>query len=186
MLYRLLLIPLFALLGACQSTPELDYDTTRDFAGYRTWSWQDPAVRYHPGNSPLQSDLTEQRIRDAVAQQLEQRGLRQASGAAQADLRVQAWFSVERRQDSYTTYYGGMFAGYPGSWWGGPSYAQTQTYDYRVGILQVDLFDGRDGRLVWRASDEQMVPRRQTPGDRATLIRETAARVLSQYPPRAR
>ncbi|HLV16533.1 MAG TPA: DUF4136 domain-containing protein, partial [Pseudomonas sp.] len=130
--YRLLLIPLLAVLAACQSTPELDYDTTRDFAAYRSWSWQEPAVRYHPDNSPLQSDLTEQRIREAVAQQLEQRGLRQAGGA-QADLRVQAWFSVERRQDSYTTYYGGMIMGYPGSWWGGPSYAQTHTYDYRVG-----------------------------------------------------
>lgn len=185
MLYRLLLAPLFVLLAACQSMPELDYDTTRDFAAYRTWSWQEPAVRYHPEQSPLNSDLTEQRIREAVAQQLEQRGLRQASGA-QADLRVQAWFSVERRQDSYTTYYGGMFMGYPGGWWGGPSYAQTNTYDYRVGILQVDLIDGRDGRLVWRASDEQVVPRRQSPGERAELVRETAARVLGQYPPRAR
>lgn len=184
--YRLLLIPLLAVLAACQSTPELDYDTTRDFAAYRSWSWQEPAVRYHPDNSPLQSDLTEQRIREAVAQQLEQRGLRQAGGA-QADLRVQAWFSVERRQDSHTTYYGGMIMGTPGWWgWGGPSYAQTHTYDYRVGILQVDLFDARDGRLIWRASDEQVVPRRQTPAERAELIRKTAARVLDQYPPRGR
>ena len=184
--YRLLLIPLFVVLGACQSTMELDYDPSRDFAAYRSWSWQEPAVRYHPEQSPLKSDLTEQRIREAVGQQLEQRGLRQAA-SGQADLKVQAWFSVERRQDSYTTYYGGMFMGYPGGWWGGPSYAQTNQYEYRVGILQVDLLDGRDGRLVWRGSDEQVLSRRQqSPGERTALIHETAARVLSQYPPRAR
>ena len=186
MLYRLLLIPLFLLLGACQSTMELDYDPNRDFAAYRSWSWQEPPVRYHPEQSPLQSDLTEQRIREAVGQQLEQRGLRQAS-SGQADLNVQVWFSVERRQDSYTTYYGGMFMGYPGGWWGGPSYAQTNQYEYRVGILQVDLLDGHDGRLVWRGSDEQVLRRnQQSPSERAQLIRETAARVLSQYPPHSR
>lgn len=184
--YRLLLIPLLMVLGACQSTMELDYDPTRDFAAYRSWSWQEPAVRYRPDDPVIKSDLTEQRIREAVGQQLEQRGLRQAT-SGQADLKVQAWLSVERRQDSYTTYYGGMFMGYPNGWWGGPSYAQTNTYDYRVGILQVDLLDGRDGRLVWRGSDEQVLSRgQQSPSERATLIRETAARVLSQYPPRAR
>lgn len=40
--YRLLLIPLLMVLGACQSTMELDYDPTRDFAAYRSWSWQEP------------------------------------------------------------------------------------------------------------------------------------------------
>src|SRR5690606_32568601 len=151
----------------------------------RGWCWQEPAVRYHPDTWPVQSGLTQERRRPAEAQQREQRCLRLAGGA-EAELRVQAWVWVERRQDSYTTYDGAMNMGYTGSWWGGPSYAQTHTYDYGVGILQVDLFDARDGRLIWRASDEQVVPRRQTPAERAELIRKTAARVLDQYPPRGR
>ena len=80
---RLLLVSILLLLGACQSPRiERDFDTSRDFAAYRSWSWQEPALQYRPDDPRLRSDLTEQRIRSAIEQQLEQRGLRPAVIAA--------------------------------------------------------------------------------------------------------
>lgn len=185
MLYRLLLIPLFALLAACQSTIQTDYDPSRDFAAYHTWSWEEPAVRYYPDDPAIKSDLTDERVRMAVSQALEQRGLSQVLSGP-SDLKVQVWLRVEVRHDSYTTYTGGMFWGYPG-WWGGPSYAQTYQYDYRVGVLQIDLLDGRDGRLVWRGSEQEVLRSRQeTPAERSQMLRQLATQILSKYPPQGR
>ena len=96
MLARLCLTSLLLLLAACQNTSvNRDYDSSRDFGAYRSWSWQEPALQYRPDDPRLRSDLTEQRVRDALSEQLEQRGLRAAALGAGADLKVQAWLIVD-------------------------------------------------------------------------------------------
>ncbi|MCU1719376.1 DUF4136 domain-containing protein [Pseudomonas sp. 5P_3.1_Bac2] len=179
----LLLLPLLVLLSACQNAQlNRDYDQQRDFGAYRSWSWQSPAVQYSPNDPRLQSDLTEQRIRSAVNEQLEQRGLRQASAGA-GDLRVGVWLIVDNRQEQITSQTGGSW-GYPwGGYWG-PGYIDTRTLDYQVGTLQVDLYDGKDGKLVWRGSREQILRAPEsTPSEREANIRSSVREVLSQYPP---
>jgi len=182
----LLLIPVLLLLGACQSQQiNRDFDASRDFAGYRSWSWQEPAVQYKPDDPRIRSDLTEQRLRSAVADQLDQRGLRPAASGTKGDVKVQVWLVVDDRQQQVSSGFGGGFGGYWGPYWGGPAYNETRTIDYKVATVQVDLFDGKDGKLVWRGSDERIV--RDTagnPAEREAEIRETVGRVLSQYPPR--
>ena len=72
-----------------------------------------------------------------------------------------------------------------GFYWGGPAYTETRTLDYQVGTLQIDLIDGRDGKLVWRGSARQVLRNNApNPAERAAAIRETVAKVLAQYPPR--
>lgn len=186
MLSRLLLVPTLLLLAACQSPQlERDYDASRDFALYRNWSWQEPALQYRPDDPRIKSDLTEQRIRESVSEQLDQRGLRAAPAGTASDLKVQAWLIVDQRQDQVNTSYGGYWGGYWGNgYWGGPAYTETRTVDYKVGTVQIDLFDGKDGKLVWRGSAEQTLRRAQTdPAERDAAIRDTVTRVLSQYPP---
>lgn len=181
----LLLLPLLLLLGACQNTQlQRDFDPARDFAAYRSWSWQEPAVQYKPTDPRLQSDLTEQRIRAAISQQLDQRGLRPAANSA-GDLRVQVWMIVDNRQQQVSTQFGGAWGDpWGGGFWGGPSHVETRTLDYQVATLQIDLLDGKDGKLVWRGSAEQVLRSRQSsPGEREAAIRRTVAEVLSQYPP---
>ena len=143
---RLLLVSILLLLGACQSPRiERDFDTSRDFAAYRSWSWQEPALQYRPDDPRLRSDLTEQRIRSAIEQQLEQRGLRPAQPGNPGDLRVQAWLIVDQRQEQVSSHYGGYWGGYWDGGWGGPAYSETRTVDYQVATVQIDLLDGRDG-----------------------------------------
>lgn len=183
--HPLLLLPLLLLLAACQSIRlERDFDPNRDFGAYRSWSWQEPALQFRPEDPRLDSDLTEQRIRAAVAEQLDQRGLRQAPAGSAGDLKVQVFMIVDRRQSQITSYSGGYWGNPWHAYWGMPAYSETRTLDYQVGTLQIDLFDGRDGKLVWRGSAEKVLREQQaSPAERTADIRETVARVLSQYPP---
>lgn len=184
-MFRLfLLLPMLSVLIACQTSgPRADFDLNRDFGEYQTWAWAEPAVTYAPANDPrLTSDLTTQRIEEAVAAQLDVRGLRPSSGSADADLQVRTSVVVETRRDNVTTHYGGGW-GYWGPGWGGPGYSQTRTVEYPVMTLQIDLMDTRDGRLVWRGSDTEMINERLSPIDRSREMHERVARILTNYPP---
>ncbi|MGN5518374.1 DUF4136 domain-containing protein [Halopseudomonas sp. Lyrl_26] len=184
-MFRLaMLISLVLALGACQvSVPRTDYDLNRDFGQYQTWSWSEPAVTYAPASDPrVASDLTSRRVKEAVSAQLDVRGLRPATEPATADLRVQATLITEIHRDDVTTHYGGYW-GYWGPYWGGPGYSQTRTVEYPVMTLQIDLFDARDGQLVWRGSDSARVNERLSPLERSREMHERAARVLNSYPP---
>lgn len=182
---RLLLLSTLLVLSACQGLAiDRDYDPGRDFAAYRSWSWLEPAVRYRPDDPRLNSDLTGERIRQAVAEQLDQRGLRPAPAGAAPDLRVQVWLIVDQRQQQVTNSYGGGWGPAWNGYWGGPVLTETRSLAYQVSTLQVDLFDGKDGKLVWRGSAEQgLQDQRQAPHERTAAIRATLAKVLSHYPP---
>ncbi|MCW3147074.1 DUF4136 domain-containing protein [Stutzerimonas stutzeri] len=186
-MYRhLLLIPLLVMLAACQTAQlQRDFDPNRDFSVYRNWSWKEPALQYRPDDPRVRSDLTEQRIRTAVSEQLDQRGLRPATTGTPAQVLVQAWLIVEQRTQTYTSLSNGAWGSpWPG-FWGGPMYTDTRTVDYQVGTLQIDFYDAVDGKLVWRGSAEQILPRNAgTPAERTGMLRETVAKVLAQYPPR--
>lgn len=185
MLRRLMIFPLLLALSACQG-PQLqrDYDPQRDYSAYRSWSWKEPAVQYRPDDPRVRSDLTEQRIREAVTEQLDQRGLRPAA-ADTTDLQVQAWFIVDERTQQYSsTTMGGWGSPWHGYYWGGPVYTDTRTLHYQVATLQLDFYDARDGKLVWRGSTERTLRAQGGPAERAGFIREMIAQVLSQYPPR--
>lgn len=176
------------LLTACQAAPiQRDFDTSRDFTQYRNWSWAEDDVSYTPANDPrIQSDLTTQRIRDAVSGQLDVRGLRPAQPGQDADLQVKAYVISEMREDDVTTTFGGSFGthwgGWGGGWGAGPGYAETRSVDYQVFILQIDLLD--DGQLVWRGTDEQQIRNTtMSPAQRSQQIQEMVSKILGGFPP---
>ena len=184
MFRRFILLAMVALLSACAANQvNHDFDASRDFAAYRSWAWKEPAVQYRPDDPRIKSDLTDQRIRQAVADQLDQRGLRPAAAGANGDLNVQTYLIVEERQQQVTTNYGGGW-GYPWyGYYGAPMYNETRNVSYKVATIQIDLLDGKDGKLVWRGSDEQILSRTPNPSDRRDAILETVTRILANYPP---
>lgn len=185
MFRRLALLSLAILLSACETKVNQDYDASRDFAAYRSWTWKEPALQYRPDDPRIKSDLTEQRIRQAVSDQLDQRGLRPAQASSKGDLNVQTYLIVENRQQQITTNYGGAWGGYWGNYWGGPMYYETRSIDYKVATIQVDMLDARDGKLVWRGSAEQVMNNYPpSPNERNIAIQKTVAKVLSNYPPK--
>ena len=185
MFRRIATLAVVLLLGGCQSNQvNHDFDASRDFGAYRNWAWKEPALQYRPDDPRIKSDLTEQRIRQAVGEQLDQRGLRLAGPGSKADLSVQAYLIVEDRQQQVTTNYGGAWGGPWNGYWGAPMYNETRSISYKVATLQIDLLDGRDGKLVWRGSDEQIMASSPNPQDRSNAIRSRVARILANYPPR--
>jgi hypothetical protein len=140
-------------------------------------------VQYRPDDPRIKSDLTEQRIRQAVGEQLDQRGLRPAAVGTRADLTAQVYLIVEDRQQQVSTNYGGAWGVPWNGYWGGPMYYETRNISYKVATLQIDLLDGKDGKLVWRGSDEQIMANSPDPQDRSNAIRKTVSRILSSYPP---
>lgn len=187
MLRRLALLPVFVLLSACQS-PQInhDFDASRDFGAYRSWAWKEPGVQYRPDDPRIKSDLTDQRIRQAVSGQLDQRGLRPTAAGGRADVQLQAYLIIDNRQQQVTTNYGGGWGGgYWGPYWASPMMNETRSVDYQVATLQLDMVDGRDGKLVWRGSTEQVVnDNAVSPTDRNAAIQKAVAKILSTYPPR--
>lgn len=186
MLRLLSLAALTLLVSACQTSRiNQDFDASRDFAGYRSWSWKEPALQYRPDDPRTNSDLTEQRVRQAVAEQLDIRGLRPAMAGSPSDLKVQSYLIMETRRQLVATNYGGAYWGRPwGGYWGDPMYTEFRSYDYPIATVQIDLFDGRDGKLVWRGSAQQELTYGPvSPAQRSAAIREAVAKVLSNYPP---
>jgi len=57
-------------------------------------------------------------------------------------------------------------------------YNETRNITYKVATIQIDLLDGKDGKLVWRGSDEQIMASSPEPQDRSNAIRKTVARIL--------
>ncbi|MFR0674347.1 DUF4136 domain-containing protein [Enterobacterales bacterium AW_CKDN230030176-1A_HGKHYDSX7] len=186
MIARVALLSFMLLLGACAAgNVSRDFDAGRDFAAYRTWAWQRPALEYRPDDPRIKSDLTEQRIREAIGSQLDQRGLRPAQAGVPADMTVRAYLVVEDRQQLVSNNYGGGWGGYWGGYWGGPMYNETRSVDYKVATLQIDLFDGRDGKLVWRGSAEHVVDESASgPQVRSQAIQKEVEQIMAQYPPR--
>jgi hypothetical protein len=185
MLRHLMIAASLFFLAACQNIgPDADYDPNRDYASYRSWTWQEPAVQYQPADPHMKSDLIEQRVREAVAGQLDQRGLRPAAAGTAADLKVQVWLITEEREQEVSTGFGGAWGDPWHGYWGGPGFSETRTYHYRVRTLQIDLHDARDGKLVWRGSAEDTLNERaRSPQQRTESIQRSAARALNNFPP---
>ncbi len=202
---RLLILPLLAslaALGACQgdnpyrasslpyppqpataANPGLDpgaYPAApRDYARYRSWSWAAAGVSGFP------QDLDDNQLRDAVSQQLDQRGLRPARPGSAADLQVSAFLRNELRTRQVTDYYGGYYGNYGGwrdPWYGyGASYPVTRSYTVQVTVVRVELNDARSGQPVWGNSAE--FDSGDSASEQAKALREAVKRALSSYPP---
>jgi hypothetical protein len=127
MFRRFALLAVAALLSACAANQvNHDFDASRDFAAYRSWSWKEPVLQYRPDDPRIKSDLTEQRIRQSVTEQLDQRGLRPAAAGAKGDVSVQTYLIVEERQQQVTTNYGGGWGNPWNGYWGAPMYNETR------------------------------------------------------------
>ncbi len=117
-------------------------------------------------------------MRDAVSQQLDQRGLRPARPGSAADLQVSAFLRNELRTRQVTDYYGG----WRDPWYGyGASYPVTRSYTVQVTVVRVELNDARSGQPVWGNSAE--FDSGDSASEQAKALREAVKRALSSYPP---
>ena len=98
-------------------------------------------------------------------------------------MKVKTYLMIENRQDNVSTSFGGYWGTGWGGFWGGPS-IQTQRIDYKELILQIDMLDASDGKLVWRGSEgETLSDRPQSPVKRDEQINRLVGKILGSFPP---
>ncbi|PMG50062.1 DUF4136 domain-containing protein [Shewanella sp. 10N.286.52.B9] len=169
-------------LSACSTLKtNTDFDPAVSFDQYKTYSWvekKNQDASYHLDG------LMDQRVRDAVNNELGQKGLTKAD-ITEADLLVNYLTKVDKKinVDTFNTSFG-YYPYYGRRGWGGAGMnTQTTVREYEVGTLIVDLIDNKTGNLVWRGSVADTIRNKNTPEERVQIINSAISQVMSNYPP---
>jgi hypothetical protein len=158
--------------GILMAEVKTDYDHSADFAAYHTFSW----LKVDASN-PLWTD----RIKQAVGQQLSAKGwTEQPSGG---DVSVAA-MGRTRQEQTYNTFYDGLGGGWGWRRFGGMGMgeATTTVEDTPVGSLNVDLFDSRTKKLIWRGTASQTLSSK--PEKNTEKLDKAVADMFKKFPPK--
>jgi hypothetical protein len=119
-----------------------DWDPAANFAGFHTYMWKDA--------TPLKDQLLDQRIVQAVDQQMAAKGLKRVDSGA--DLFITYHGSVSEELNMTTTGYGYGMGGWYGPGYGGVGVQNTTVQKIPVGTLVVDIVDTKTNQMVWRST----------------------------------
>lgn len=179
-------------LSACSPAVNVEQRANVDFAKYHTFDFADTEVKTQGDQNPLlSSPIAQDRIKQAIASELAQRGLRQVQ--TNPDFLVTTHTYVERAERTvYDTYPGPNYAypyavGYRGrflpinyGYWYTPNYySQPRTEQYREGTLVIDFIDARTNNLVWRGSLADPV---NDPARLGSEFSKSAKDILDKFP----
>jgi hypothetical protein len=160
-------------LVACSSlTVSTDFDPAANFGQYKTFTVM-------PLEQFKNNTITADRIKAAITQALQARGLQPASGTADLQISVFAKLSKETQVTS-TGGYGGW--GYRG-WGGGMS--TTTVQDVAVGTLVVDLVDAKTNKPVWRGMASDTIAQNKTGEQKQEALNYAMNKMFEKYPPGA-
>jgi hypothetical protein len=172
-----LLLPalLLAGLGGCASwTVRSETRPSAPLASYRTYQWAAPSP------SPEADRLVDQRVRDRVAVDLAQKGIRPATVGETPDFYVEYAVGSGPRVQTVAYDWGrGNNIGGSGQT-ATPPAPSLQPYAYSEEELVLDFIDARSGRIFWRGYASYVVDR---PPEVATgKTDEAVGRILRKYP----
>lgn len=171
-------------LAACSSGIETnaDWDPTADFSTYQQYAWIEGAYTSGEG------DLVDTRLQAAVEANLNAKGLRKATQAADADLGVGFQFTTQERTTLQTVssgWPGGYYGGYGYGGWGGGS-STTYATNYTDGSLIIGLFDLKSKSMVWQGvGTKTLSDSNDSPEERAQRVNDAVAKIMEAYPPGA-
>jgi hypothetical protein len=143
----------------------VDSDPNAGFASYRTYKWTK--------GTPSPNPDAEQRLHEAVDQQLAAKGLTEVSDNPDV---VVATHVVTEQQQLMVNGFG------DGGNFGGVGTAQAEAYEQ--GTLAVDLYDGRTRQLVWRGTASDTLT--ATPEKNTSKINKSLSRMFRRYPPQSK
>lgn len=176
-----------ALLSAAKIKTRAQHDKTYDFSTVKTWDWDNPMhgkvimLRSQDDDPEPVRQRFESTIMDAVAAQLQARGLTRASGSP-PDLTATYYLVVKYNMSAQEM---GQFL--PATtFWGLPPFAPATTSFKAVqqGSLVVDLAAPSVKSVVWRGIAETEVEPSKTDDERKTRIQEGVRKMLEKFPPK--
>lgn len=152
-----------------------DFDPAANFSAYKTYSWTE--------GTPSPNPLGEQRIREAVDQQMVKAGFTKV--AAASDVVISTHLLTKEEKQVVATGYGVGY-GY-GPYWGGGMHggmATASVNTYIQGTLILDMYDAGTKKLVWRGSGTD------TASDKADKntkkVTKALAKMFKAYPPKVK
>ncbi len=165
-------------LGCSSLTVNTDWNTTIDFTKYKTWTFKNDTVPY--------SNFTQQRIRQAIADQMLSHGLTRDDSNPQIIVIYRVNLS---HQTQYTTVgyggygYGPAWGGYGGYWGGyGGGVSTTTAQQIPYGALTLAMFDPKLNQLVWRGEANAQLNDNES---NAQLVQQSMQQLFAQFPPKA-
>ena len=161
-------------LAACSMPPHVatDYDRRAAFASFRSFTL---IARAHPES---RNSLVAQQTGDAIRAELTRKGFAYAEDPSHADFAVDFAVGVREGWDvkSYSAPAGPPFG--PGSW-----VRQIDVAESEKGVLEIEVFDLRNHRSVWRGQADKELSQWDLEGP-APLIQQAVAAVLANFPPK--
>ena len=154
--YIPLLVALLVILAGCSAPVRIYTDIAKsaNFEQYNTYNFLD----FTEGNKKTITQMERERIRVAIARELEKRGLDFAEKGADVSVQITLYHREARNH----------FYGYPGG------------YNYMQRAIEVDIYDNRTRNHVWHsAAVGELV---YDPGERAERLPEVAGKIFRDYP----
>ena len=160
-----------------------DWDPAVDFSAYQTFAVLDEAN----GGQGL-DQFTNQRIKSAIANTLEAKGMRQVDNPDNADVAVGWQITTEQRSSLQTVSTGwggyGRYGGRYGGWGGGMSTSHTTETRYEVGTLVIALFDEAKDEMIFTSTGSQKLATGDlTPDESQSRINQAVESILRDFPP---
>jgi hypothetical protein len=156
-----------------------DYDPLVDLSQYGSWQWRE-AVQPPVGDLRIDNPLLDRRIRTAVGNHLESRGIVLASERPEIDLSYR--LDLERKIESDTMYSTVGVGRYYHPWYGGIG-TETRIRQYDESRLTIDINDADTGQLLWRGVGTYRFKTHKTPQDAAAAMQKIVDKMLNQFPP---
>jgi hypothetical protein len=143
----------FAVLAAaglgCATSVRVDFDPQADFASYRTWAWLPPSWEIAASRSDVDPEL-DALLRGAIERELAARGYARA-GELRPDFLVTYHLRLRRQlvraietPAMETLHSPHREGGYE------VSKSEPRVQPYELGMLVLDVAEGRERQLVWR------------------------------------
>ncbi|MGO9516825.1 MAG: DUF4136 domain-containing protein [Candidatus Korobacteraceae bacterium] len=170
-IFVLIVLGLLVSSAAVAQKTNVDWDRQANFSQYHTYAWQKSP---HPGKG-----FWDQRIMDAVDQQLQAKGLTKVD--SNPDMWVVYSNSIHDQKEVVGTGYNyGSYWGWGG--WGGPSTTTYSTWVTKIGTLVVELSDAKQHELLWRGSATDTI--KDNSEKNIKILDKAVTKLFKSYPPK--
>jgi Domain of unknown function (DUF4136) len=170
---RIVSITVLACLMICVGTAaaqdvHTDYDHNANFERYHTYSWK--MVK-------TPNSLWDQRVQDAVNEQLQKKGWQLVPSGGDVVLSA---IGTTKTETTLQTYYDGP--GWGGWGWGGFGTATTVPEQYHQGTLVVDMFVANTKKLLWRGVAQDTLS--EKPSKNEKKLEKAVDKMFKDFPPK--
>ncbi len=147
-------------LAACSTVPSVryDYDAKASISNYHSFVWEQAETDATVSGAAFNNPINEQRLRDAVQNELASRGIQLAAQGTTADSYVTIAIGTRQavgRDDRSRIRFGFGFGTWRPGFGSSVFITDDDWYNYREGRITLDLYDAATRKAIWHATVEQ-------------------------------